>query len=52
MMMSKCYADSPARLPLTTLSVAIRVTVESSVHAKPVRHIMLTFYAIILATAS
>lgn len=51
-MTSKSYADVPTRLTLTTLFVAVRVTVESSVHTKSVRHKMLTFYAIILATAS
>ena len=48
MMTSKSYADSPTRLPLTTLFVAVRVTAERSVHATPLRHIMLTFYAISL----
>jgi len=38
MMTSKRYADSSTRLPLTTLSVAVRVAVASSVHATPVRH--------------
>jgi len=52
MMTSKSYDDSLTRLTLTTLSVAVRVRAESSVHAKPVLHIMLTFLAIILTTAS